>query len=156
MIGDSDSVKRDIANLLQGPKFRDALAASVSSNGDGFMPPLPAAIYQEERLSKLVFPMAELIVYKENYPEPESTVKHAEMEIGVRWTAVAKDEKTVTRYVEILASVCVDVMWGITLQRVQSGPVLVREVDYSPMVPTAEHPYVKSALVLLAVDTWRT
>src|SRR4051812_20991160 len=122
MLGDADSVKRDIAGLLIGPKFRQALAASVNSNQDGFMPPLPAAVYQEERLSKLVFPLAELIVYREGFPEPEATVKHSEVEVGIRWTAVAKDERTVTRYVEVLASVTVDLLWGTNLPRVQSGP----------------------------------
>lgn len=156
MLGDSDSVKRDVANLLKGPKFIAALAASVTSNQDGFLPPIPSAIYQEERLSKLVFPMAELIVFRENYPETDyTTVKAADIELGIRWTAVAKDEKTVTRYVEVLASVTVDVLWDTILPRVQSGPVKVKEVDFSPMVPTAEHPYVKSALVLVSVQTWR-
>ena len=155
MLGDADSVKRDIAGLLNGPQFRAALAASVSTNSDGFMPPLPAAIFQEERLSKLVFPMAELIVFRESFPDTDTTVKAAEIEIGVRWTAVAKDERTVTRYVEVLASVTVDLLFGIGLQRTMSGPIIVREVDYSPMVPTADHPYVKSALVLIMVPTWR-
>lgn len=155
MIGDADSVKIDLAGLLNGPAFRTALADCVNSNGDGFMPQLPAAVYQYERLSKLVFPMAELIVYKENYPESETTVLHAMIEIGVRWTAVAKDERTVTRYVEVLAATTVKLLHNKVLQRVQGAPMVVREVDYSPLVPTAEHPYVKSALVLVGVETWR-
>lgn len=154
MLGDLDDVKRDIAHLLLGPEFRNQLATVVSEKQDGFVPLFPAAVYQEERLSNNVFPSAELVGYRERFPEHD-IVKHVEIEIGVRWTAVAKDERTVTRYVELLTRTTVDLLWGRVLPRVQGGPILVTEVDYSPLVPAVEHPYVKSSLVLITVPIWR-
>jgi hypothetical protein len=154
VLGDMDDIKVDLAALLKSPRFRQVMTAIVAGKQDGFMPLLPAAIYQEERLSHLVFPMAELIGYKTIHPEQDIVV-HAENHLGVRWTAVAKDEHTVTRYIELLTRTTVDLLWGASLPRVQSGPVLVTEVDYSPLVPAVDHPYMKSSLVMITVQIWR-
>lgn len=154
-LGDMDDIKRDLAHLLGSPQFRTTLAAVVAEKQDGFVPLLPAAVYQEERLSHLVFPMAELIGYKANVME-QDIVKHIEHHVGVRWTAVAKDEHTVTRYIELLTRTTVDMLWGQVLARVQSGPMLVTEVDYSPLVPAVDHPYMKSSLVMVTVPIWRS
>jgi hypothetical protein len=154
--GDPDDIKKDLALILQGPSFRTTLGGLVGDKQDGFLPLLPGAVYQEERLSHLVFPMCELIAYKTDYQRPDDIVKYADVHIGARWTAVAKDEKTVTRYVELLVRATVDILWGISLPRVNSGPILVTEEDYSPMVPTVEHPYVKSGTVMLTVPIWRS
>lgn len=152
--GDADDIKRDLAFYLMSPAFQQQLAATCNEKQDGFIPPMPAAIYQEERLSHLVFPMAELIAYRESFVK-QDIVKWVNFEIGVRWTAVAKDERTVTRYVELLTRTTVDLLWGFSLPRVQSGPLEIREVDYSPLVPAVDHPYVKSSLVMVTVPIWR-
>ncbi len=155
MRGDMDDIKRDLAALLRGPTFRETLASVAGEKQDGFLPLLPAAVFEEERLSHLVFPMAELIGYRATYAE-QDIVKHIEHEIGVRWTAVARDEHTVTRYIELLTRTTVDMLWGTVLERLDTGPILVREVDYSPLVPAAQHPYVKSSIVLITVPIWRS
>lgn len=153
-LGDVYDIKRELAALLSSPLFRQTLTSVVVAKQDGFMPLLPAAIFQEERLSKLVFPMAELVAYREKFVE-QDLVKHVEHDIGVRWTAVAKDERTVTRYVELLTRATVDILFGAVLPAVDGGPILVTEVDYSPLVPAVEHPYVKSSLVMITVPVWR-
>lgn len=155
MLGDMDDIKRDLAHLLSSPAFRTCLASVVAEKQDGFVPLLPAAVYQEERLSHLVFPMAELIGYRATFVE-QDMVKHINHEIGVRWTAVARDEHTVTRYVELLTRASVDLIFGEVLQRVRSGPMWVTEVDYSPLVPAVDHPYMKSSLVMVTVPIWRS
>ena len=155
--GAADDIKRDVAYLLSGPAFLQAVATVVNNNQDGFVPPLASlTVYQEERLAHYTFPMCELIVYKEVFPDPDDVVKHTEVELGARWTNVARDEHTVTRYVEVLARATVDLLWGEYLRRSSASQVLVHEVDYSPLIPTAVHPFVKSAVVLFQVNTWRT
>jgi len=154
ILGDMDDVKRDLSGLLRSPAFRQQMTRVVNKQQDGFLPLLPAAIYQEERLSHLVFPMAELIGYHSTFVE-QDIVKYTQHDVGVRWTAVAKDEHTVTRLIEVLTRTTVDLLWGAILPRVHSGPILVKEVDYSPLVPAVEHPYLKSSLVMVTVQTWR-
>lgn len=153
-LGDVDDVKRDLAGMLTSGAFRQAMTAIIRNKQDGFQPPLPLTVYQEERLAHLVFPMAELIAYRETIAAQE-IVKYVEHDIGIRWTAVAKDERTVTRYIEILTRATVDLLWGFSLPRAQSGPILVKEIDYSPLVPAVDHPYVKSSIVMITVPTWR-
>lgn len=156
MLGSADDIKRDIAYLLNGQAFIDSVAAVVADNQDGFVPKVPVTIYQEERLSHLVFPMCELIAYKETFVDPDDVVKHSEVALGARWTDVARDEHTVTRYIEVLCKATVDVLWGAYLRRVQSQQVLIHEVDYGPLVPTAQHPYLKAGIVLFTVHIWRS
>lgn len=152
--GDADDVKRALIGLLTSPAFSQTLAALQAVRQDGFMPPLPVTVYQEERMSHIVFPMCELIVYKGSYPE-QDILKHIEYTIGLRWTAVAKDERTVTRHVEMLVRATVELLWGATLPGVNSGPILVTEEDYSPLAPARDHPFVKSGLVLVTIPIWR-
>lgn len=157
MKGAAIDVKRELALLLQGPAFGDQLARVVAERGEGLTPPipLPSSIYREETLAHMQFPMVELIAYRVNYPDNDVVV-HAHVEIGVRWTAVAADEKTVTRHVEQLVETTVALLWGLTLPNVNSGPILIREEDYSPLLPTTNHPFMKSAAVLITVPIWRT
>ncbi len=156
MKGDADDIKSALARLLAGPRFLQSLSTVVSEKGDGFQPHPVAAVYQEERLSKLVFPMAELIVFRSNYTQPSETVKAIVHEIGVRWSAVGQTESEVTRYVEILSRATVDLLWESDLDTdVASGPIFITSEDYSPMVPFREHPYLKSVLVMLHVPVWR-
>lgn len=156
MIGDADDIKRALRRYLQGPEFQTVLARIAAEKGDGFYPPLPVYIYQEERLSHLTFPMAELVVYRSVFND-DDVVKRTVHEIGIRWTAVAKDEATVTKYVERLVRATTDLLWLSTLDtQVQSGPIVVTEEDYSPLVPSVDHPYVKSGIVMLQVPVWRS
>lgn len=157
MKGDADDVKRALGRLLAGPKFLASLSAVVSEKGDGFQPHPVQAVYQEERLSKLVFPMAELIVFRSNYTDNSATVKAIVHEIGVRWSAVGQTEAETTRFVEILARATVDLLWESDLDtEISSGPIFVASEDYSPMVPFREHPYLKSVLVMIHVPVWRS
>lgn len=155
MQGDIDDVKKAIKSALQGPGFAAALSDVVTGDGDGFWPPPVAAVYQEERLSHLLFPMAEVIGYRSTFAEND-TVKATMHEIGVRWTAIGKNEAEVTKYVERLVRATTDLLWMTDLNlQVASGPIIVFEEDYSPLVPTSEHPFVKSGLVMLRVPVWR-
>src|SRR3954469_5463847 len=135
MRGDANDVKNDLAVLLARPGFRAALVAACAEKQTGFLPPLPVTVYREERLSHVVFPMCELIAYRTTYVH-QDVVKAADVFIGARWTAVAKDERSVTRYIEALVRATVDLLWGVSLPRCNSGPILVTEEDYSPLVPS--------------------
>lgn len=152
--GTSNDVKRELALLFSGPAFIDALKTVIIEENEGNVPPLPAAILREETLAQVVFPLLELIAYRVTYPN-QDVVKYAEIELGVRWTAVAHNEATVTRHIEALVAASVNMLWGLTLPNVNSGPILVREEDYSPLLPTPNHPFLKSAAVLITVPVWR-
>lgn len=154
-LGDANGVKTELAALLGGPDFTAALAAVVSENADGYVPPLPNAIFTEEVLTKQLFPMAELIAFRESFSELNTMVKQIDVELGIRWTMVARDERTVTRNLETYVKATVDLLFGTNLRRMQSGPVIIREVDYGPMVPAIDQPFLKSAIVVIMVPIWR-
>ncbi len=154
--GDAHDVKRSIARMINSSLFVASLSTVCVGKGDGFWPQLPVFVFQEERLSHLVFPMAELIVYRTSYA-PDEVIKQAEHTIGVRWTAVARSEHDVTETVERLVRATTDMLWVNNLDsQVQCGPIRVLTEDYSPLAPAADHPYVKSGLVMLAVPVWRS
>lgn len=153
--GDAEDVKRTLKRMIEGPEFIAKLASVVTTKGDGTWPTLPVTVYAEERLTHDRFPMAELIVYRSSFDD-EEWVKKTVHQIGVRWTAVGPDEVTVTRQVERLVRATTDLLWMSNLDMlVQSGPIRVTDEDYSPLLPTATHPFVKSGLVLLHVPVWR-
>lgn len=156
MKGDIEDVKVAMQRALVGPGFLAALGAAVAEKGDGFWPRLQYSVYKEERLSHLVFPMAELIAYRTRYAE-DDVLKIVEHEVGVRWTDVAKNEADVTKAVERLCRATVDLFWDGSLDTItMAGVIRILSEDYSPLVPTVEHPYVKSGVVLLTVPVFKS
>ena len=154
-LGDVDDVKEAIARLLRGPAFLAKLTEIVVKKGDGIWPPLPADVHEYEQLTLQNFPAAELIAYRSSFSG--EMIVQAEHDIGIRWTVVGTSEQIVTLHVERLVRTTSDLLWNETLDtRVNCGPITVSEEDYSPIVPTARHPFMKSGVTLIRVPVWRS
>lgn len=154
-LGDAGDVKAALVRQLTGPGFVAALQALVLEKGDGVWPRLPVTVYPNERNTHDTFPMAELIAYRSTFSE-ETTVKQTAHQIGVRWTDVGPTEEAVTQTIERLVRATTDLLWDSTLDTlVASGPILVTEEDYSPLMPTPLHPFVKSGLIMMTVPVYR-
>lgn len=150
-----DDVKRVLKRMIDGPGFTEALSSAVVEKGDGYWPRLPAVVYENERLTHTSFPMAELLSYQSTFSD-DDVVKKTRHRIGIRWTVACDTEAAATRDVERLVRATTDMLWCSNLDtRVQSGPILVEEEDYSPIIATPQHPFVKSATVILNVPVWR-
>lgn len=153
-LGDASDVKRALRRMLEGPGFTAAVSSAVIEKGDGVWPVLPPTVYENERLTDVTFPMAELIVYQSTFSD-DDVVKRTEHRIGVRWTAVGDNEQTVTKNVELLVRATTDLVWMSNLDTlVASGPIRVESEDYSPLHPTLR-PFMKSGLVIMIVPVWR-
>ena len=153
--GDAGDVKAALVRQLTGQGFVAALQAVVTEKGDGLWPALPVTVYPNERTTHVVFPMAELIIYRSTFSD-DDVVKKTLHQIGVRWTDVGPTEALVTETIERLTRATTDLLWDSTLDTlVASGPILVQEEDYSPLIPTPTHPFVKSSLVMIHVPVWR-
>lgn len=156
MKGDIDDVKTALAAVLSGPKFIAALAAAVVEKAAGVAPSPQAAVFTEERLTQNSFPACQLVAIRTTYPD-QDMIKYGLHEIAVYWTAVATDEGTVTKHIQLLLRATVDLLWGVSLDMaVANGPIQVLEEDYSPLVPARDVPFLKSGRVILNVPVWRS
>lgn len=157
--GDIDDVKDALAALLSGPLFVSAMEDVVVRKQNMQMPEKPVVVYTEERLQAIEYPSCQLIGLRTRYPKggEDYGVKKAVHEIVVEWTAIAANERLVTRYVELLVRATTEVLEGKAGldMRVQNSPILITEEDYSPLIPHPDHPFLKSGRVMTQVMTWR-
>ena len=167
MLGDITDIKQALNLILSSDKFSQ-MVASIVAEKQAYIPgcpnPLanrPATVYSNERLTKLIFPMAELLAHQTVYPQLDTMVKQGCQRVGIRWTVLEKNEETATLAVEILVRATVDLLWNprnaglLADTLLNAGPLIITEEDYAPLLPDAKGAFQKSAIVLVDITTWR-
>lgn len=160
--GDVDDLKNALQVILQGPRFLASLGTIIAQKQSGIEIPERPIVYTYERLTKSSFPMCELLAYRGRY-KVDTMVKDVDYSIGIRWSIIDATEEIATRSVELLIAATVDVLWddsgthsGLFADfNIGAGPVRVIEEDYAPMIPTPDHAFLKSATLVISVNTWR-
>lgn len=168
MKGDIIDAKQVLKTALLSVVFTDSIATLLAEKAlFGLTVPNPIAIrgvtvYTNERLTKLLFPMCELLGYNTTYPSPDSSMKEAKHKIGLRWTVLEKDEETATLAAELLCIATVNMFWNeendglLQDTTLNAAPVVVTEEDYSPLLPDSKGAFLKGGVVIMELTTLRT
>ena len=157
--GDIDDVKKAVAALLSGPLFVHAMEEVVTRKQNMRMPEKQVTVYEEERMQAIEYPSCQVIGLRTRYPKAatDAVLKSAVHELALEWSAIGKNEKEVTRMVELLVRATTETLEGVAglNMKLANGPILITEEDYSPLVPHPDHPFLKSGRVMALVATYR-
>jgi hypothetical protein len=161
VLGDLEDVKREIAAALRGAPFLTVLAAVDAEKPGTIVTPGPAAIFEGEiasgRLSASGYPVAEVIGLKTTYDPESQQSKLATHELSILWTQAGDDELTITTHLERLVRATRDFFWPATgpviVQALASAPIAIVSEEYTALLPSRDHPFVKGSSTLLQVQT---
>lgn len=172
MLGDIHDTKRCLAQVLDSELYRQFVRTAYAEKliyepelQDPFTLRFPT-VHREEKASQQLFPVCELLAYRTTYPTgvaDETMVKIGTHSIGIRWTVLHDKEEQAAGQVEVLIRGTVDMLWneqfaGYLTQSMElnAGSVIVQEEDYGPLMPNDKNAFLKSALVVVEITTYRS
>lgn len=169
MRGDIADTKEALKAVLAGQSYLDAVSAVIAEKSLKILDvPNPfalraPAVFLEETLTRNLFPFCELLAYQTVYLDDEDTmVKMAKHRIGIRWTALEKNERAATLSAEILCTATVELLWNPFMASLLSdtglnaGPVVIVEEDFSPLLPDPNKAFMKGGVVIVEITTYRS
>lgn len=169
MRGDIADTKEALKVVLTGQSYLDAVAAVIAEKAlkisdvpDPFALRGPV-VFPEETLTRNLFPFCELLAYQTTYLDAEDTmVKMARHRVGIRWTALEKNEHGATLSAEILCTATVELLWNpfmaglLNDTGLNAGSVVVVEEDFSPLLPDPSKAFMKGGVVIAEITTYRS
>lgn len=153
--GDMEDAKHEVALQMASPAFATVLAGVDAEKGGAMTTPPPAAVFEGAKAIKTGqgYPVCEVIGLRTLYDEPSQQTKEATHEIGIYWTHVGDDEMTIQTQVERLVRATRDLLWNALATLIASEPIEVVSEEYAPLMPAADHPFVKASETVIRLRT---